>query len=106
MGVKPPSGGGPPPPPPPPPPPGPGGGPPPPPPPPGFGFKGPPGPPPPPFGGPMFKPPDVLPHGLKPKKKWEVEGTTKRLNWKTVSFSVSSSCRIRMLECVSVCGDC
>lgn len=74
--------GGPPPPPPPPPPPGGMGGPPPPPPPPIPGFKA---PPPPPMGG--FappKPPDLLPYGLKPKKKWEVEGT-KRLNWKTVS---------------------
>uniref|UniRef100_A0A146LK79 Protein diaphanous 3 n=1 Tax=Lygus hesperus TaxID=30085 RepID=A0A146LK79_LYGHE len=87
----PPGGGGPPPPPPPPgmfgppppPPPPPGmGGPPPPPPPPGFG----PLPPPPPPGGmgpPPPKPPDVLPFGLKPKKKWNVEGI-KRANWKTI----------------------
>ncbi|XP_065220631.1 protein diaphanous isoform X2 [Planococcus citri] len=78
-------GGGPPPPPPPPPPMmGGRGGPPPPPPPPMPGGRGGGPPPPPPFGG--FappKPPDTLPHGLKPKKKWEVEGI-KRLNWKTI----------------------
>ncbi|KAI8433337.1 hypothetical protein MSG28_015382 [Choristoneura fumiferana] len=28
--------------------------------------------------------PDVLPHGLKPKRKWEVEGPLKRANWKTI----------------------
>lgn len=28
--------------------------------------------------------PDILPHGLKPKKKWEVEGPLKRANWKTI----------------------
>lgn len=32
--------------------------------------------------------PDVLPHGLKPKKKWEVQGPIKRANWKTVSDSI------------------
>ncbi|OWR47100.1 putative Diaphanous [Danaus plexippus plexippus] len=55
------------------------------------------GPPPPPMpGGPRPPPPpgmpsaprmpqpDVLPHGLKPKKKWEVEGPLKRANWKTI----------------------
>jgi len=26
----------------------------------------------------------TLPHGLKPKKKWEVEGPLKRANWKAV----------------------
>ncbi|KAL4711204.1 hypothetical protein ACJJTC_019045 [Scirpophaga incertulas] len=100
-------GGGGPPPPPPPPMPGGGGGPPPPPPPPmPGGFRGPPPPPmpggapppppppggpgcppPPPFGGPMaprMPQPDVLPHGLKPKKKWEVDGPLKRANWKTI----------------------
>lgn len=67
------------------------GGPPPPPPPPGMG-----GPPPPPMmgGGPPPPPgmiplpgmarPDLLPHGLKPKKKWEVKGPLKRANWKMV----------------------
>ncbi|XP_052277096.1 protein diaphanous homolog 2-like isoform X3 [Dreissena polymorpha] len=86
--------GGPPPPPPPPggpgiprPPPPPGGGPPPPPPPPGMG--GPPGPPPP----PGFAPPPAfgmspvskgLPHGMKPKKKYEVKQPMKRANWKKV----------------------
>lgn len=68
------------------------GGPPPPPPPPGMG------PPPPPFPGmpgmpppPMFpgapaapKPPDVLPLGLKPKKKWDTDGPLKRANWKAI----------------------
>lgn len=29
--------------------------------------------------------PDVLPHGLKPKKKWEVNAPLKKANWKTVS---------------------
>ncbi|XP_068622349.1 protein diaphanous isoform X1 [Battus philenor] len=82
--------GGPPPPPPlpgmggpPPPPPLPGcGGPPPPPP-----MMGGPMPPPPPFGGPMapkMPQPDILPYGLKPKKKYEVEGPLKRANWKTI----------------------
>ncbi|XP_072948697.1 protein diaphanous [Epargyreus clarus] len=85
------AGGGPPPPPP---PPFPGmGGAPPPPPPPGAGGAPPPPPmmggprPPPPFGGPMaprMPQPDVLPYGLKPKKKWEVEGPLKRANWKTI----------------------
>lgn len=55
-----------------------------PPPPPPFG-----GPPPPPMGGPIPLPgmvqPDVLPFGLKPKKKWEVSGPLKKANWKTVS---------------------
>ncbi|VVC99649.1 unnamed protein product [Leptidea sinapis] len=82
-------GSGPPPPPPPPgmmgappPPPMPGMGPPPPPPPPGMGPR-----PPPPPGGfmmPKMPQPDVLPHGLKPKKKWEVGGPLKRANWKTI----------------------
>ncbi|XP_066903255.1 protein diaphanous [Halyomorpha halys] len=68
-------------------------GPPPPPPPPGFPGSGPPPPPPPPgmgppmppqFGmAPLAKPPEILPHGLKPKKKWNVEGI-KRANWKTI----------------------
>ncbi|XP_068622351.1 protein diaphanous isoform X3 [Battus philenor] len=97
--------GGPPPPPPPPMPGGPGGpppppplpgmgGPPPPPPLPGCGgppppppMMGGPMPPPPPFGGPMapkMPQPDILPYGLKPKKKYEVEGPLKRANWKTI----------------------
>ncbi|XP_022824018.1 protein diaphanous-like [Spodoptera litura] len=84
------AGGGPPPPPPPPMPGGPRG--PPPPPMPGMGGPPPPPPmmggprPPPPPGGfmPRMPVPDVLPHGLKPKKKWEVEGPLKRANWKTI----------------------
>lgn len=75
----------------PPPPPMPGMGGPPPPPPPGFGGGPPPpmmGAPPPPFPGMVPMPgmiqPDVLPHGLKPKKKWEVSGPLKKANWKTV----------------------
>ncbi|KAL3270450.1 hypothetical protein HHI36_021001 [Cryptolaemus montrouzieri] len=28
--------------------------------------------------------PDVLPHGLKPKKKWQVSGPLKKANWKTI----------------------
>nr|XP_049707146.1 protein diaphanous isoform X5 [Helicoverpa armigera] len=83
------AGGGPPPPPPPPMPGGPRG--PPPPPMPGMGPPPPPmmgGPrPPPPPGGlmmPRMPQPDVLPHGLKPKRKWEVEGPLKRANWKTI----------------------
>ncbi|XP_011879316.1 PREDICTED: protein diaphanous isoform X2 [Vollenhovia emeryi] len=101
-------------PPPPPPPPLPGGGPPPPPmpgmagppPPPMPGSKGPPpppmpgmgggpppppmpgmGPPPPPMMGVLSPPPpaiQVLPHGMKPKKKWEVDGPLKRANWKAI----------------------
>ncbi|XP_012224016.1 protein diaphanous isoform X2 [Linepithema humile] len=87
------------------PPPLPGGGPPPPPPPPMPGMKGPPpppmpgmgGPPPPPMPGmgppapPMmgaFSPPpppmQALPPGLKPKKKWEIDGPLKRANWKAI----------------------
>ncbi|KAJ8978866.1 hypothetical protein NQ317_009010 [Molorchus minor] len=74
---------------PPPPPPPPGGGPPPPPPPPGGGPPPPPmggmGPPPPPGMIPLvgMARPDLLPHGLKPKKKWEVKGL-KRANWKMI----------------------
>lgn len=76
--------------PPPPPMPGMGGGPPPPPMP-GMGPPPPPtmpgmGPPPPPMmgGGFMMPKVEVLPHGLKPKKKWEVEGPMKRANWKAI----------------------
>lgn len=84
-----PSGGGPPPPPP---PPFPGAGPPPPPlpgmggapPPPPMMGMGPRPPPPPGFMAPKMPQPDILPHGLKPKKKWEVEGPLKRANWKTI----------------------
>ncbi|XP_049792914.1 protein diaphanous isoform X1 [Schistocerca nitens] len=88
----------------PPPPPMPGSGPPPPPPLPGMGGPPPPpmpgmgGPPPPPMPGmgpppppppggfaiPAAPRPDVLPHGLKPKKKWEVSGPLKRANWKAI----------------------
>lgn len=80
-------------PPPPPPMPGMGGGPPPPPPMPGMGGpRGPPpppmpgmgGPPPPPGMMPMMPRPYVLPHGLKPKKKWDVDGPMKRANWKAI----------------------
>ncbi|EDW04111.1 protein diaphanous isoform X2 [Drosophila grimshawi] len=79
-------------PPPPPPMPGMGGGPPPPPPMPGRGG----GPPPPPMPGmirpggppppPMMMMPmvPVLPHGLKPKKKWEANNPMKRANWKAI----------------------
>ncbi|KAL1500812.1 hypothetical protein ABEB36_006253 [Hypothenemus hampei] len=64
------------------------GGPPPPPPPPGMGG---PLPPPPPFGmvplpG-MVRPGNELPHGLKPKKKWEVKGPLKKANWKAITPS-------------------
>ncbi|KAG5888747.1 hypothetical protein JTB14_032020 [Gonioctena quinquepunctata] len=87
----------------PPPPPMPGMGGPPPPPMPGMGGPPPPpmpgggGPPPPPMMGGMGPPPppgmvplvglarpDLLPHGLKPKKKWEVKGPLKRANWKMI----------------------
>ncbi|XP_051163052.1 protein diaphanous isoform X7 [Leptopilina boulardi] len=77
----------------PPPPPMPGMGGPPPPPMPGMGGPAPPpmpgmGPPPPPMMG-GFRPPmanavQVLPHGMKPKKKWEVDGPLKRANWKAI----------------------
>lgn len=99
-------GGGPPPPPPmpgmggpPPPPPMPGmGGAPPPPPMPGMGGPPPPpmpggmgGPPPPPMPGGFRAPPPpgppappALPHGLKPKKTWQIEGPMKRANWKAI----------------------
>ncbi|XP_056641001.1 protein diaphanous isoform X2 [Diorhabda sublineata] len=66
-----------------------------PPPPPMSGMGG--GPPPPPMMGGMGPPPppgmvplpglarpDLLPHGLKPKKKWEVTGPLKRANWKMI----------------------
>lgn len=39
------------------------------------------GPPPPPM---MMPKANVLPHGLKPKKKWEVDGPMKRANWKAI----------------------
>lgn len=44
------------------------------------------GPPPPPGMVPLpgLARPDLLPHGLKPKKKWEVSGPLKRANWKMV----------------------
>lgn len=88
---------------PPPPPPPPGGGPRPPPPPPLPGMGGPPPPPMPPgMGGPrpppmppgMGGPPPppmlipmapVLPHGIKPKKRWEVKNPMKRANWKAIA---------------------
>ncbi|XP_077255332.1 diaphanous related formin 1 isoform X2 [Temnothorax americanus] len=93
-----PGGGGPPPPPMPgmtcpPPPPMPGSKGPPPPPMPGMGGGPPPppmpgmGPPPPPMMGGFSPPPpaiQVLPHGLKPKKKWEVDVPLKRANWKAI----------------------
>jgi hypothetical protein len=81
----------------PPPPPMPGSGGPPPPPMPGMGGPPPPpmpgmgGPPPPPMmGGPARVPlpgmaAETLPHGLKPKKKWDVSGPLKKANWKTVN---------------------
>lgn len=78
---------------PPPPPPMPGmGGPMPPPPPPMPGMGGPMPPPPPPMmggmrvGGPPMPPPMImtLPYGLKPKKKWDVDGPMKRANWKAI----------------------
>ncbi|CAO1423226.1 unnamed protein product [Diamesa tonsa] len=88
-------------PPPPPPMPGMGGGPRPPPPPPMPGMGGPPpppmpgmGPPPPPMPGmmggprppmmPMMPKVEVLPHGLKAKKKWDTDGPMKRANWKAI----------------------
>ncbi|KAK5638990.1 hypothetical protein RI129_013285 [Pyrocoelia pectoralis] len=65
-----------------------------PPPPPMPGAGGGPAPPPPPFGMPPppmgmvplpgLANPDILPHGLKPKKKWEVSGPLKRANWKAI----------------------
>lgn len=62
------------------------------------GMGGPPPPPPPGMGGPppppgmpgmpgMGPPPPrvaVLPHGMKPKKKWDVDGPMKRANWKAI----------------------
>ncbi|KAF8782803.1 protein diaphanous-like isoform X1 [Argiope bruennichi] len=67
---------------PPPPPPPPGSGPPPPPPPPGLGMRFPPPPP----GGlsPNLPPPNVLPHGMQPKKKYVLETPLKRINWKKI----------------------
>ncbi|KAG1655371.1 Protein diaphanous 3 [Nymphon striatum] len=92
--------GAPPPPPPPPPPPGMGGPPAPPPPPPAPGLGGPPPPPPPPgmggLSGLKFPPPpgpgitspirnDVLPFGMKPKKKFVLDAPLKRANWKQIN---------------------
>nr|CAD7437653.1 unnamed protein product [Timema bartmani] len=70
----------------PPPPPMPGMGGPPPPPMPGMGPPPPPmmGPPPPPGLGVTMRKADVLPHGLKPKRKWETDGPLKRANWKAI----------------------
>ncbi|XP_059482585.1 protein diaphanous isoform X2 [Neocloeon triangulifer] len=57
------------------------------------GMGGPPMPPPPPGMGPPPPPgmamgppraPDVLPYGLKPKRKWDVGGPLKRANWKAI----------------------
>ncbi|KAG7201503.1 hypothetical protein KM043_004258 [Ampulex compressa] len=45
------------------------------------------GPPPPPMFGmpsPQLQAAQALPHGLKPKKKWEVDGPLKRANWKAI----------------------
>lgn len=56
-----------------------------PPPPPGMPGMGP--PPPPMMGGPRppaMQQPQPLPHGLKPKKKWDVDGPMKRANWKAI----------------------
>lgn len=44
------------------------------------------GPPPPPGGFLGPRAPDVLPYGLKPKRKWDVGGPLKRANWKAVGF--------------------
>ncbi|XP_066990875.2 protein diaphanous isoform X2 [Anabrus simplex] len=56
-----------------------------PPPPPMPGMGGPPPPPPPGgFARPAAPQPDVLPYGLKPKKKWDLDGPLKRANWKTI----------------------
>ncbi|KAK9884199.1 hypothetical protein WA026_005154 [Henosepilachna vigintioctopunctata] len=49
------------------------------------GFGPPPPIPPPGMVAPLGMPqPDVLPHGLKPKKKWQVSGPLKKANWKTI----------------------
>uniref|UniRef100_A0A2M4BBJ2 Putative rhoa gtpase effector dia/diaphanous n=1 Tax=Anopheles marajoara TaxID=58244 RepID=A0A2M4BBJ2_9DIPT len=42
------------------------------------------GPPPPPMMGGFLAGPKPLPHGLKPKKKWDTEGPMKRANWKAI----------------------
>jgi diaphanous protein len=46
------------------------------------------GPPPPPMMNmnmaPRMQQPQALPHGLKPKKKWDVDGPMKRANWKAI----------------------
>ena len=74
-----------------------GGGPPPPPLPGMGGFR----PPPPPGGIPGFGPPpgmpatppspDILPFGMKPKKKWQLDMPLKRTNWKTVKSMTRNS---------------
>lgn len=42
------------------------------------------GPPPPPMFGMSAVNPNILPHGLKPKKKWDTDGPMKRANWKAI----------------------
>jgi diaphanous 2 len=79
-----------------------------PPPPPMPGMGGPPPPPlpgmgpPPPLGFamPLAPKPDVLPHGLKPKRKWEVDGPLKRANWKAVS---TLCCEMKLLCTCVLC---
>ncbi len=65
------------------------------------GPGGPPPPPPPPPGGvPGLGPPpdlavtppartDILPFGMKPKKKWELDVPLRRMNWKTVGYKLA-----------------
>jgi diaphanous 2 len=58
-------------------------------------------PPPPPGGIPGFGPPpgmpatpprpDILPFGMKPKKKWQLDMPLKRTNWKTVKSMIRNS---------------
>lgn len=57
------------------------------------------GPPPPPMMGGLSPPTpiQVLPHGLKPKKKWEVDGPLKRANWKAVRV-INLHCLIKSIE--------
>jgi hypothetical protein len=35
--------------------------------------------------------PDILPFGMKPKKKWQLDMPLKRTNWKTVKSMIRNS---------------
>lgn len=59
------------------------------------------GPPPPPLNGMGFRPPpliEVLPYGLKPKRKWQTDGPPlKRANWKVVSLNLLHKRNLKLI---------